>query len=95
MPFAYDVVFTRDAFDPQNSALVETVTASEPARRHRILSRRGTPISGARSRLAAFNALDSQALHAAEHHVRPLRPAISALGSDDQRRRLGVMDQAR
>jgi 3-dehydroquinate synthase len=35
--FAYDVVFTRDAFDAGNPALVDTVTAHEPARRHRLL----------------------------------------------------------
>jgi 3-dehydroquinate synthase len=37
VPFAYDVVFTRDAFDAGNPALVDAVTAHEPTRRHRLL----------------------------------------------------------
>ena len=37
VPFAYDVVFTRDALDPRNDALVEVLAGREPARRHRVL----------------------------------------------------------
>jgi 3-dehydroquinate synthase len=37
VPFSYDVVFTRDALDPRNGALVEALAGREPARRHRVL----------------------------------------------------------
>jgi 3-dehydroquinate synthase len=37
VPFAYEVSFTRDAFDPANRALVDAITRREPARRHRVL----------------------------------------------------------
>jgi 3-dehydroquinate synthase len=37
VPFAYDVTFTRDAFAPENAALVEAFARREPERRHRVL----------------------------------------------------------
>lgn len=37
VPFAYDVVFSRDALDPANPTLVDAITRREPARRHRVL----------------------------------------------------------
>ncbi|HVU49415.1 MAG TPA: 3-dehydroquinate synthase [Polyangia bacterium] len=37
VPFEYDVTFTRDAFAPDNGALLEAFTRREPARRHRVL----------------------------------------------------------
>jgi 3-dehydroquinate synthase len=37
VPFAYDVVFSRDALDPANPTLVDAFTRREPARRHRVL----------------------------------------------------------
>ena len=36
VPFEYPVVFTREAFDPSNPALVEVLTEREPNRRHRV-----------------------------------------------------------
>jgi 3-dehydroquinate synthase len=38
VPFAYETVFTRDALDPDNAALVEVIARREPTRRHRILA---------------------------------------------------------
>jgi 3-dehydroquinate synthase len=38
VPFAYEVVFTRDALDPENAALVEVIARYEPGRRHRVLA---------------------------------------------------------
>ncbi len=37
VPFAYDVVFSRDALDPANPTLVDAIARREPARRHRVL----------------------------------------------------------
>jgi 3-dehydroquinate synthase len=37
VPFAYDVVFSRDALDPANPTLVEAFARREPTRRHRVL----------------------------------------------------------
>jgi 3-dehydroquinate synthase len=37
VPFAYDVVFSRDALDPANPTLVDAFTRREPGRRHRVL----------------------------------------------------------
>jgi len=38
MRIEYDVVFTHDAFDPANPVLLETLSAREPARQHRVLA---------------------------------------------------------
>jgi 3-dehydroquinate synthase len=37
VPFAYEVIFTRDALDPRNDALVDAIARLEPARRHRVM----------------------------------------------------------
>jgi 3-dehydroquinate synthase len=37
VPFEFDVVFTWDALDPQNPALLEALTQREPSRRHRVM----------------------------------------------------------
>jgi 3-dehydroquinate synthase len=38
VPFEYDVIFTWDAFAPQNRALVDALTARQPERRHKVLA---------------------------------------------------------
>jgi 3-dehydroquinate synthase len=38
VPFEYPVVFTHDAFDPANPALLEVLSEREPERRHRVLA---------------------------------------------------------
>jgi 3-dehydroquinate synthase len=38
VPFEFPVVFTRDAFDPANTALLDVLCEREPARRHRVLA---------------------------------------------------------
>jgi 3-dehydroquinate synthase len=38
VPFEFPVVFTRDAFDPANTALLDVLCEREPARRHRVFA---------------------------------------------------------
>jgi 3-dehydroquinate synthase len=38
VPFEYDVIFTRDAFAPENRALLDALTQRQPARRHKVLA---------------------------------------------------------
>jgi 3-dehydroquinate synthase len=38
VPFEYDVIFTRDAFDPQNRTVVDALSQRQPARRHKVLA---------------------------------------------------------
>jgi 3-dehydroquinate synthase len=38
VPFEYDVIFTRDAFAPENRALVDALSQRQPNRRHKVLA---------------------------------------------------------
>jgi 3-dehydroquinate synthase len=38
VPFEYDVIFTRDAFAPDNRALVDALSQRQPNRRHKVLA---------------------------------------------------------
>jgi 3-dehydroquinate synthase len=38
VPFEYEVIFTRDAFDPDNRAVVDALSQRQPERRHKVLA---------------------------------------------------------
>jgi 3-dehydroquinate synthase len=90
VPFEYPVVFTREAFDPSNPALVEVLTEREPTRRHRVFCVLDEGLA------AAWPEVSGQIQSYFSHHAARLElvsTPVSVLGGEAAKTDPGLIDR--